>query len=68
MVTLDELKAEVIAAGFHVSAGSFEDGVMIYAASVETVPGTMGHPRYEVSYRKESGIKSGTDGHYIVVR
>lgn len=68
MMTLNELKAEVAAAGYRVSAGSFENERMVYAASVETVRGTMGHPCFEVSFNKESGIKSGTAGHCIVVR
>ena len=53
--TLESLKAEVIKAGFTVSSGSCEDDIGIVAFSVETVPGTWGHPQFEAYYSKLTG-------------
>lgn len=53
-ISLTDLKAEVIKAGFAV-ATAWEDEFMAYAGSVETVPGCYGHPRFEATFCKRTG-------------
>jgi hypothetical protein len=50
--TMDQCKDRIVAAGCTVAeARCFDDYHGFYAASVETVPGTMGHPKIEVFAR-----------------
>ena len=53
--TLEVLMDEVANAGYTPSSGSFEDENVIFAFSVESVPGAMNHPRFDVSYNKITG-------------
>lgn len=54
-MSLEVLKSEVVKAGFKLSAGAWEDEYMMYAASVESIPGCYGHPRFEATYCKRTG-------------
>jgi hypothetical protein len=58
---LESLKEIVRAAGFQVSAGSWEDEFHAYAFSVESHgAATFGHSKFCANYRKESGWLSVT--------
>lgn len=57
---LESLKKKVREGGFRVSSASGDFGATVYAASIETVPGCYGHPRYEVMYDRETGWLSET--------
>ena len=54
-LTLEDLRKLVELAGFKPSAGSWEDDDRIFAFSIESVPGTMGHPRFALQYNKAIG-------------
>jgi hypothetical protein len=54
--TMDELRAMVRAAGYHVGPYDHETESRIFAASLETGGrGTYGHCRFEVTYNKDTG-------------
>ena len=53
MMTLKRAEEMVLEAGFEVTIQtSWEDETAIYAASVKSVPGCLGHPAFEVLYNK----------------
>jgi hypothetical protein len=54
-LTLEDMTKLVSLAGFGPSAGSWEDDDRIFAFSIESVPGTMGHPRFAIRYDKATG-------------
>lgn len=61
MMTLKRAEEMVLEAGFEVTIQtSWEDSTAIYAASVKSVPGCLGHPAFEVLYNKETGWLSAT--------
>jgi len=49
----EKLESEVVKAGFRL-ATSWEDEYMVYACSLETIPGCYGHPRFEASFCKRT--------------
>lgn len=54
--TFDDLKSELIADGYRVSAGSYEDDRTVYACSVESLPGAYGpEPRATIQFDKATG-------------
>jgi len=54
-MTKEEAARMVIEAGYRVGT-NYDDGRRIYACSVETHgPASYGHPKYEVSYSRETG-------------
>jgi len=62
--TLQELEAAVTLAGYTLSKGaSYEDRDIIYACSVESIRGAMGHPSFEAMYNKDTGWLTVGDTH-----
>jgi len=59
-LTIDDAKRILCQAGYEVCA-AFEDQHIVYASSVRTLPGTYGHPAFEVHYNKHSGWLSVSD-------
>ena len=55
MMTMEELKARIVEAGYRPSKGSWEDENRIFAFSIEVCPNTYGHSKYSLDYRKNTG-------------
>ena len=55
-VTLEQAKADIVARGFRVSAGAYEDDNLVVAFSVEHCgPETYGHPSCTARFSKLTG-------------
>lgn len=54
--TYEGAKQLIKGSGYKISAGSYETERLICVFSVETIPGTFGHPKATVLYNKETGM------------